>query len=64
MPSVFKVLFFADKAKLFLYFLMFLPQLGIIHGQYYGGLNVLEVQMGVRVATELPAQHPKTTKAG
>ena len=30
----------------------------------YGGLNVLEVQMGVCVATELSAQHPKTTKAG
>jgi len=30
----------------------------------YGGSNVLEVQMGVAVQRKLPAQHPKTTKAG
>ena len=30
----------------------------------YGGLNLLEVQMGVAEQRKPPAQHPKTTKAG
>ena len=30
----------------------------------YGGLNVLEAQMGIAVQRKLPAQHLKTPKAG
>ena len=34
------------------------------HALMYGGLNVLEVQMGVAVQRKLPAQHLKPPKAG